>query len=114
MVVTCIRLGLGRQVGELLLDNLTNLQHQVKTSHGKSKPYIETPQRKHFGTEQGSGGSPTAWNIIDDALLNTLDKQRRELNLTNPTGTINHHSNEIVFVDDANLTVNGPNYPRIV
>ena len=42
VVLVCGRLGLGKQAGELFLDSLTNLQHQIKTSHGISKPFAAT------------------------------------------------------------------------
>ena len=106
VVVAYIRLGLERQAGELFLDSLTGMQHQLKTAHGTSQAYTSTRDHKHFGTGQGSGGSPAAWNFIDEVLLNTMDKQGMGLNLNNPTDTVRHQRNEDVFVDDANLVVN--------
>ena len=84
VVVACRRLGLGKQAGDLLLDSLTGLQHQIRTSHGTSQPFTETTTVKHFGTGQGSGGSPAAWNVIDDVLLRTVDEQGMGLNISNP------------------------------
>ena len=107
VVIATRRLGLGRQAGELLFDSLTGLQHQVRTTHGTSRAYTSSATHKHFGTGQGSGGSPTAWNVIDDVLLHALDSKGTGMNLSNPTGTVTHGRNEDVFVDDANLSVNG-------
>ena len=114
VVVACRRIGLGRQAGEMLLDSLTGLQHQIRTAHGTSQPFTATHTHKHFGTGQGSGGSPTAWNVIDDVLLQTMDEQGMGLNLTNPQGSIQHQRNEDVFVDDAHLVVNGQNSAHLV
>ena len=50
VVLACRRLGLGKQAGEMFLDSLTNLQHQVKTSHGISKPFTTTQENRHFRT----------------------------------------------------------------
>ena len=36
------------------------------------------------------------------------------LNLSNPQGTVHHHRNEDVFVDDAHLVVNGQDSPQKV
>ena len=114
VVIACRRLGLGRQAGELFLDSLKGMQHQLKTAHGIYQAYTPTRDHKHFGTGQGSGGSPTAWNFIDEFLLNTIDEQGMGLNLINPTATVRHQRNEDVFVDDANLVVNGEEPQRCI
>ena len=107
VVLACRRLGLGRQPGNMFLDSLEGMQHQVRTADGKSYIYTSTDQTELFGTGQGSGSSPTSWNAIDEVILNTMDSLGKGTVLSNPDSTVVNSRNEDGFVDDAALGVTG-------
>ena len=105
VVIACQRLGLGEKVADLLYDSLINLKHQVRTNYGLSHEYGPTTDQPLFGTGQGSGGSPTFWVTIADALFNAIDSYGPGLILRSPNGNKTSARNEDGFVDDTALGV---------
>ena len=89
----------------MILDSLTGMVHQVRTTHGRSEKYKSTEEDTLFGSGQGSGASPTAWNVIDEVLLHTMDQTGYGIQLSNPDGSVTNERNEDAFVDDAALGV---------
>ena len=74
VVLTCRRLGLGISASEMLLDALRDVVHRVRTGHSVSVgKYAPRDNMHHFGTGQGSRGSPSFWRAILEVILNAVD-----------------------------------------
>ena len=106
-VIACQRLGLAVKAGDLLYSSLEKLTHRVRTLYGLSTAYGTTADCPLFGSGQGSGGSPTFWAVIADALFNTIDDYGHGLSLQDPRATVRCNRNEDGYVDDTSLGVDG-------
>ena len=83
VMVACRRLGLGEKAGKMMFNSLNGARHNLRTAHRISDDYGPEDNLPHFGTGQGSGGSPTFWLSIADVLFQCIDEDRKELILTN-------------------------------
>ena len=91
------------------MDSLTDVQYQVRTLLGTSDVYKPNSNRDSFGTGQGSGVSPTFWNLIEEILLNTMDDYSHGMKFQNPIKKMINERTEDAFVDDKSLGVEGIN-----
>ena len=94
-----------KKTAELLYNSLVDLKHQVKIIYGLSVKYGPTKEHPLFGSGQGSGGSPTFWEVIADILFNCMNSKGAELVLTSPSRDTISERNEDGYVDNTTLGV---------
>ena len=82
--------------------------HRVRTGHSVSVgKYAPRDNRHHFGTGQGSRGSPSFWRAILEVILNAVDAEGEGMVFQNPQGTVESKRTTDGFVDDCGLGVDG-------
>ena len=107
VAMACRRLGMGKNVCNMMLDAMENMEHRVQTSHGILVAMYQTSKLyKVFGTGQGSGGSPSFWLAVYDVIFKCIDKDLKEVTFVNPDWSITSARVEDAFVDNTLMTVN--------
>ena len=105
--MACCCLGMGKNVCNMMLDAMENMEHRFQTAHGiLVTTYWTIKLYKVFGTGQGSEGSSSFWLAVSGVMFKCIDKDLKGVTFVNPAWSITSARVEDAFVENTLMMIN--------